>query len=122
MKIKIDNTLLKKARKGFKGYPVATVAYYGPDSQSATKVAVGLIEHEGAEPVMKKWFSPGVDARLNHSLTREIEKYLIAAGVVSVGALPKILGCPHEEGVDYPDGATCPSCPYWADKDRWKND
>ena len=26
---------------------------------------------------------------------------------------------PLEEGVDYPEGQTCPSCPYWANRDRW---
>ena len=29
------------------------------------------------------------------------------------------LGCPHEEGVDYPEGQICPQCPFWAHRDRW---
>ena len=37
-----DSPLKKKARRGFRGYPVATVAYYGPDDQRASKVAVGI--------------------------------------------------------------------------------
>ncbi|SJM33792.1 hypothetical protein [Mesorhizobium delmotii] len=24
-----------------------------------------------------------------------------------------------EEGIDYPEGSTCPDCPYWARRDRW---
>lgn len=35
--------LEKKARKGFKGYPAATVAFYGPDNRKATKIAVGIV-------------------------------------------------------------------------------
>ncbi|SEJ90916.1 hypothetical protein SAMN05192539_102313 [Paraburkholderia diazotrophica] len=31
--------LAKKARRGFCGYPVATVAFYGPDDRRATKVS-----------------------------------------------------------------------------------
>jgi hypothetical protein len=31
----------------------------------------------------------------------------------------RIIGCPHEEGIDYPLGSTCPLCPFWKDKDRW---
>jgi hypothetical protein len=31
--------LRKKAKKGFRGYPMATIAYYGPDSATASKVA-----------------------------------------------------------------------------------
>jgi hypothetical protein len=34
--------LTKKARRGMRGYPLGTVAYYGPDDRRATKVAVGI--------------------------------------------------------------------------------
>jgi len=27
----IKNRIIKKSQKGFRGFPVATVAYYGPD-------------------------------------------------------------------------------------------
>jgi hypothetical protein len=30
----------------------------------------------------------------------------------------RIIGCPHEEGIDY-EGAACPACPFWAGRDRW---
>jgi hypothetical protein len=39
--------------------------------------------------------------------------------VRSLVMAPRILGCPHEEGVDYPEGSVCPSCPFWAGRDRW---
>jgi hypothetical protein len=32
-----------------------------------------------------------------------------------------LFGCPHEEGIDYPDGETCPQCPFWATHDRYEN-
>jgi hypothetical protein len=28
-------------------------------------------------------------------------------------------GCPHEEGIDYPEGEPCPQCPFWTHRDRW---
>lgn len=31
----------------------------------------------------------------------------------------KIIGCPHEEGKDYPMGKKCPQCPFWVNRDRW---
>jgi hypothetical protein len=34
----------------------------------------------------------------------------------------RIIGCPHEEGIDYPDGQKCPQCPYWASRDRFTHD
>ena len=35
--------LTKKAKKGFRGFPVATVAFYGPDDRRASKLAVGIV-------------------------------------------------------------------------------
>ena len=56
--------LAKKSRKGFRGYPAATVAFYGPDDTRATKVSVGIVAHEGADadPV-ERWFCLATDAR-----------------------------------------------------------
>jgi hypothetical protein len=35
--------LAKRAKKGFRGFPVATVAFYGPDNRRASKLAVGIV-------------------------------------------------------------------------------
>ena len=40
--------LRKKVRRGFRGYPVATIAFYGPDDRRASKVAVGILLAAGA--------------------------------------------------------------------------
>jgi hypothetical protein len=40
----------------------------------------------------------------------------------SVVMADRIIGCPHEEGVDYPDGSKCPQCPFWAIRDRFTGD
>jgi len=34
----------------------------------------------------------------------------------------RIIGCPHEEGIDYPLGRTCPRCPFWAGIDRFTHE
>jgi hypothetical protein len=41
--------LRKKARKGLRGWPMATVAFYGPNLSQATKVTVGIVPSENAE-------------------------------------------------------------------------
>ena len=41
--------LRKKAKRGLRGYPVATVALYGPDNTRATKLTVGIVLAEDAE-------------------------------------------------------------------------
>jgi hypothetical protein len=46
----------KRAKKGFHGYPVATVALYGPDDTKATKLTVGIVPAENAEVVdLRRW-------------------------------------------------------------------
>jgi hypothetical protein len=64
-------SLEKKAKKGFRGYPIATIAFYGPTNKLATKIAIGLITHEGAEPIMMRWHS-ATDIRLNTNVFKEV--------------------------------------------------
>lgn len=108
-----------KAKKGFRGYPVATIGYYGLDNSRASKVAVGIVAQEGAEPHMERFFSEEEDARYDPGLQDQILKLIKAHGVRSVVAADALLGCPHEEGIDYPEGESCPQCPYWAGRDRF---
>lgn len=113
--------LEKKAKKGFKGYPVASIAFYGPTNKLATKVAVGIFPHEDAEPIMTTWLDE-TDIRDNEKVLAEILKTIRDNKVCSIAMPNKITGCPHEEGIDYPEGASCPKCPFWSNRDRWSND
>ena len=115
-----QDKLRRKSKQGFQGFPVATVAYYGPSAACASKVAVSIILSEGAEPEsLERWYSEVADVRkdpqINEAVTHFIQKY----GVKSVVMPDRIIGCPHEEGVDYPEGESCPQCPYWAGRDRF---
>jgi len=112
--------LKKKAKQGFRGYPVATVTYYGPNDSLASKVAVGVIQVEGGEvEPLERWFSEVKDVRFDPEINEAIVHFLQKNGVKSVVAPDRILGCPHEEGVDYPDGEKCPKCTFWANRDRF---
>jgi hypothetical protein len=111
--------LAKKARRGFRGYPVATIAFYGPDNTRASKVAVGIVRAEGAEPEMTRLFSDEGDIRKDVEVGKQILELLTLHGVKSVAVTEGIFGCPHEEGIDYPDGEVCPQCPFWAHRDRF---
>ena len=46
----------KKARRRSRTYPLATIAYYGPDDQRATKVVVGIVDTQNTLLAMEKWF------------------------------------------------------------------
>ena len=111
--------LSKKARKGFRGWPMATIAFYGPDLSRASKVVVGIVPGEGREVIeMRKWFSNDGDVRREPAIGLEIEGYLSSEEVRSVTMIDRIIGCPHEGGVDY-DGESCPSCAFWMGRDRF---
>ncbi len=118
-----ESPLKRKAHRGFRGYPVATVAFYGPDDKRASKVAVGVVTAQDADPIaMERWFAEDGDARTDPVVAGEILQFLSVHGARSVVMTDGIVGCPHEEGVDYPDGQVCPRCPYWAHRDRWAGD
>lgn len=113
--------LTKHARKGHKGYPVATVALYGPTNKVATKLACGIIKTTGAEPdAMKKWTSNS-DIRKSETILGEVLAFIDENEVCSVAMVEEIIGCPHEEGIDYPEGKSCPQCKFWQSRDRFSH-
>ncbi len=115
--------LAKKAKRGFRGYPVATAAYYGPTNDRASKVAVGIVMNEGSEPEpMQKWLSESADVRHESEIIERILQFLAANNVKSVVVAEGIMGCPHEEGIDCPEGEWCPECPYWRNRDRFSGE
>ncbi len=102
---------------------MATVAFYGPDDQHATKVAVGLVRVEGAEAdPLERWFSEQTDARSDVVIARQIAEFIATHAAKSVVLVDGIIGCPHEERIDYPEGVACPQCPFWANRDRWSGE
>jgi hypothetical protein len=109
----------KKAKRGFLGFPMATIAFYGPDDRRASKVTVGIVLAKNQEPAeLRQWFSEQADVREDAAAAEEILALIDEFGVRSVAMVDRIIGCPHEEGIDY-EGPTCPRCPYWAGRDRW---
>ena len=114
--------ITKRARKGIKGYPVATIAFYGPTNTVATKLVCGIIISEDAEAEpMKKWFSE-TDIRKSEKVLGEVLQFIEENAVKSVGMVEQIIGCPHEEGIDYPEGESCPKCSYWKGRDRFTDE
>jgi hypothetical protein len=112
--------LTKAANRGFRGFPLATVAFYGPDDRRASKVAVAIVPTDGAEPTdLKRWFSEQRDVRDEVEIAAAIHEFVNHHGVKTVIMTDRIIGCPHEEGIDYPAGEPCPACPFWAARDRW---
>ena len=123
LEARFAKALRKRARKGLRGYPVATVAFYGPDDSRASTVAVGIIlkEGEGVE-ILERWYSDTADVRTDPQTNQQILDFIRAHDAVSVALVDRIIGCPHEEGIDYPEGEKCPRCPFWATRERWSGE
>jgi hypothetical protein len=60
--------LRKVAQRGAAGYPVATLAFYGPDDRKATKAVLGVIDTEGAEPQLHTWGGETADKDLRYNV------------------------------------------------------
>ena len=39
----------RKVKKGFHGYPAATVAFYGPTADLATKIVIGIFKEKSSD-------------------------------------------------------------------------
>jgi hypothetical protein len=111
--------LRKKAKKGMRGWPAATIAFYGPDLSRASKVAVGIVPSEAAEATdMRTWQLETGDVRADAQIAQEILEFIEERGVLSVIMTDGIIGCPHQEGIDY-QGQWCPVCEFWKGRDRF---
>lgn len=101
---------------------IGTIAFYGPDNRHASKVAVGIVPDAGSEVAeLERWFQNGLDVRTDPRIGKQVTEFLRARGVRAVTVAEGIIGCPHEEGVDYPSGEECPECPFWKGKDRFEH-
>ena len=110
-KLQAGSWLDRTPSGGFHGYPVATVAFYGPTDKLATKVAVSIILTEESGPdYLQRWFSAGeLDVRRDAAIGEQVMGFLKKHAPRSTVIADRIIGCPHEEGTDYPEGTSCPN-------------
>ena len=110
----IEEYETKHGKKKPPQYPIGTVAMYGPDDKMTTKIACGVIINENAEPIIQRWVA--TDVTTNPKIQKEMQEFFLQYGVKSVAMTEGNLGCPHEEGMDFPVGEDCPFCPFWKGK------
>lgn len=105
-------------------YPVATIATYGPDSRLATKLVVSVLDRPGQRDpsATHTWTTQAVDVRHDPAIAAEVASFVRQHDAKQTVTSDRIIGCPHEEGIDYPMGRTCPRCPFWAAVDRFTHD
>lgn len=104
-------------------YPLATVAAYGPDNTLATKLVVSVFNPGERHPsAMREWTTHAVDVRHDPTIAADVAHFATEHGARQTVTTDRIIGCPHEEGIDYPMGRTCPRCPFWTGVDRFTHE
>ena len=90
-----------------------------PNLSQATKVAVGIVPSENADvEELRNWKVDRGDIRADPGIAREILEFIAKHRVLSVAMTDEIIGCPHQEGIDY-EGEWCPVCEFWHGRDRF---
>jgi hypothetical protein len=97
-----------------KEFPIGTIVYYGPDDKTTTKIVASVFLAEETQPITKKWSGDNVIKNLQ--VIAELGRFFKENGVERVVMTGSNAGCPHEEGIDYPAGESCPNCAYWQNR------
>lgn len=106
------------ARRGARRESVATIIQYGPDDKTVTKVVAAFFDKPGGpEKELKKWVA--TDITTSPKFREELAAFIDRWHPDKIGFSFGVMGCPHEEGPDYPEGGVCPICPFWATHNRW---
>jgi hypothetical protein len=90
------------------------MAFYGPDDKSTTRIAAGVFMTPDAKAIIKRWIA--TDVTTNPKIQGQIMEFFGEHGVKSVAMSDGNMGCPHEEGEDFPESGDCPFCPFWQGK------
>ena len=76
--------LSKEARRGLRGWPIATIAFYGPNLSQATKVAVGIVPSENAAvEELRDWKVDRGDIRRSRNCRPDTRLYRETSGAIS---------------------------------------
>ncbi|OAN93268.1 hypothetical protein A8B84_19440 [Marinobacter sp. EhC06] len=80
---KAKKRIAKQVKKGFHGYPLVSLEYFGKTPDSASEVVISFTEEEGAEP-QKQTFVSGGDAREDETIQSTLLKIIERADAKTV--------------------------------------
>ena len=90
-----------------------------PEPGSSDKGCCGIVPSENtAAQELRAWLVDRGDIRSDLGIAREILEFIEEHQVRSVVMTDGIIGCPHQEGIDY-EGEWCPVCEFWHGRDRF---
>jgi hypothetical protein len=67
---------------------------------------------------MRDWTVEHGDIRQDAAVAEQILDFIAEQGARSVAITDGIIGCPHQEGIDY-EGEWCPVCEFWRGRNRF---
>jgi hypothetical protein len=111
----INHKLLKHLREVInekEKFPFGVLAYFGPDDKQVTKVTAIIVPARDSAPIYKSFQTPALER--DPQVVMEIGQFFLLHQVTDVVMADGIIGCPHEEGTDFPKGESCPFCPFWS--------
>src|SRR3954465_1281887 len=105
----LHKRLGKKAKRGFRGFPVGTVALYGPDDRRATKLVAAVIAREDDPPSdLRRYLAAEGDVRQDPTILEEVVLLFEAHGVRSVVMVDRIIArAPRARARDAAVGVSC---------------
>ena len=80
---KAKKRIAKQVKKGFHGYPLVSLEYFGKTPDSASEVVISFTEEEGVEP-QKQTFVSGGDAREDETIQSTLLKIIERADAKTV--------------------------------------
>lgn len=115
---RILKRLNKKSNRGFCGYPLVKIGFYGPDNKKATKIKLkASMSDDDPLRLISEWESDS-DIRNNSEILEHIDNLIVEENIPTISMDRKVIGCPHYRGEDYAIDQDCPICSFWAGKNQ----
>ncbi|MDK9556007.1 hypothetical protein QQF73_00120 [Marinobacter sp. M216] len=83
---KAKKRIAKQVKKGFHGYPLISLEYFGKTPDTATEVVISFISEENAEPE-KQTFASDRDAREDETIQSTLVKIIERADAKTVAEI-----------------------------------
>ncbi|PVU64845.1 hypothetical protein C9E85_16085 [Plesiomonas shigelloides] len=80
---KAKKRILKRAQRGFKGYPQVSLEYFGKTTNLATEVVITFVPEENAEPQIQR-FTSDKDVREDEAIQSVLLKIIERAEAATV--------------------------------------
>lgn len=87
---KSNKRIMKMVKKGFLGYPMISISYYGPTESHATKVTVTFTAEEDSEAQTETFITEN-DIREDPTIQSTIVKIIERSGAKSVDLIDRII-------------------------------